>query len=576
MRNNILAMLAVASCCPAFAQQYQVVVTTKDGEKTVFATSDVGSIKFEEAPSYLECDNFVEGVYRLSGTNGLYEVSVATGSVDADGMPTEIGDLQLSLALIGAASEDSYDAILPAGYYRAAAGVTNGPNTWDVQKSTAWIRLGESEDDILQLFLIGGTVDVRHTAPGQYDMRAELSTLDGTQVAVRYQGEMNFIAGASVSNDFTEDQDITFEGAQGRFYGNWFYPFADDVTVQIYTGTFDEWGTQTEGYWLNLDMYQPKVEDPINYKPARLIDGVYTAEWREEVPSYTYIPYTFGRGREIDMWGTVSPTGTYLMYLGADGRRQLAYLTEGTYTVSNNGTHIEFDMVAENGIHLTGSYDGTPDIRNFCDNDFPGIDTADTLTENVDLTFTPTTICADYIMGETIAKGLVQHTLLIIDQDSDKGDYLWLDLFTEGKPLAEGTYTLNNEFKAFTGLTGFIDYGMSPSYSWYGDLGAVEIDPETGELYNTVMAPLGGGTVTVSYPEGIGEGYSKVNLEFNLVSAKGYSITGEWEGYMMTVDPEPAAAATSKMKTRMPRAKRVPGVHGAHKDVISAGRLMKR
>ena len=571
MRKNILAMLAVATCCPVFAQQYQVVVTTKDGEKTVFATSDVGSIKFEEAPRYIECDNFIEGVYRLSGTEGIYELSVATGEVDASGMPVEIGDLQLSLAVVGTQSEDRYAAVLPAGYYRAAAGVNQGPGTWDVQKSTAWMRLGEGADDILQLYLINGTVDVRHTAPGQYDMRAELFTLDGTQVAVRYQGEMQFVAGSTVSDEFTEDQNITFEGAQGRFYGNWFLPFADDLTVQLYTGTFDEWGSQTQGYWLNLDMYQPKVEDPLNYNPARLIDGVYVAEWRDEIKENTYLPFTFGRGGELDMWGTIYPKGTYLTYLGEDGRRNLAYFTEGTYTVSNNGTHIEFDMVADNGIRLTGSYDGTPDIRNYCDNDFPGIGEADTLTEDVDLNFTPTTICADYVMGQPIVKDVIQHSLILIDQSGSKGDYLWLDLFSDGEILEEGTYTLDNDVKPFGGLKGFVDYGINPVYSWYGDLSEVEMDPETGEYYNTVMAPLGGGTVTVSYPQ---NQYTKIHLDFNLKSAKGYSITGSWEGDIDILMADTKANAPAKVKARAPRAKRMPGVHGAHKDIISAGRLM--
>ncbi len=572
MRRNILAMLAVAACCPAFAQQYQVVVTTKDGEKTVFATSDVGSIKFEEAPAYLECDNFVEGIYRLSGTEGLYELSVATGNVDAEGMPIEIGDLQLSLALVGTQSEDSYDAVLPQGYYRAAVGVNNGPNTWDIQKSTAWIRLGEGEDDVLQLYLINGTVDVRYTTPGQYDLRAELFTLDGTSLAVRYQGEMQFIPGSTVSEAFTEDQNVTFEGAQGRFYGNWFLPFADDLTVQLYTGTFDEWGGQTEGYWLNLDMYQPKVEDPLNYNPVRLIDGTYIAEWRDEVRENTYLPYTFGRGGEIDMWGTPYPKGTYLMYLAPNGKRNIAYFTEGSYTVSGNGTHIEFDMVAENGIRLTGSYDGAPNIWNYCDNEFPGIDSADTLTKDVELSFTPTTICADYVMGQTISPDVVQHSLILIDQSGNKGDYLWLDLFSASNTLEAGTYTLNNEVKAFGGLKGFVDYGNGPVYSWYGDLSAIEIDPETGEAYHVVMAPLGGGTVTVSYPQ---DQANKIHLDFDLKSAKGYSIVGSWEGDIDILEID-SYAATAKVKARAPRAKRITGVHGSHKDMVRPGRLMKR
>ena len=39
---------------------------------------------------------------------------------------------------------------------------------------------------------------------------------------------------------FTEDQEVSFTLAQGRYYGNWFCPHADDMLLQFYHGNFNE------------------------------------------------------------------------------------------------------------------------------------------------------------------------------------------------------------------------------------------------------------------------------------------------------------------------------------------------
>lgn len=46
-----MAVCAIASAATMLAQSYQVVVTTNDGERKVFATDDVSDIKFNNAPT---------------------------------------------------------------------------------------------------------------------------------------------------------------------------------------------------------------------------------------------------------------------------------------------------------------------------------------------------------------------------------------------------------------------------------------------------------------------------------------------------------------------------------------------
>ena len=51
---------------------------------------------------------------------------------------------------------------------------------------------------------------------------------------------------------FTEDQEVSFTLAQGRYYGNWFCPHADDMLLQFYHGNFNENEVLTNGYYLQL------------------------------------------------------------------------------------------------------------------------------------------------------------------------------------------------------------------------------------------------------------------------------------------------------------------------------------
>lgn len=544
MRRNIFAALFLAASCSAFAQaEYQVVVTTTDGEQKVFAASDVASVKFENAPHYMDCTEMVSAIYQPASSYGLYTVTFGDCGADADGCPVEVGGIQATLTFVGGLSEDVGHPVLPAGYYRAAAGTSAGHYTWDLQKSVLWLRYGEGEDEVVRYFLVGNDIDVRSTEDGRYDIRADLSAFDGSQVALRYQGELDIIPGSLAGGIFTEDQDIVFEGGQGRYWGNWFMPFADDMSLQFYTGTFDENGIQTEGYWMYMPCYIPKQDNPKEFNPVRLTDGTYIMEWREEVSGSTYLPFTFERGRTIDMWGTEAPAGTYLMHTAADGSHRMAYITGGTFTVSGGGTRFEFDFETENDIRIHGVYDKAPYVSNLCDNDFPGLETVDSLEGDVELDFTPRTFCADYVMGDIIAEGVDMHSLVLMDASGERGDYIWIDLCSPGNRIAAGTYTLNDRFEEFGALKGRVDFGMQPQYSWYGDLGAVEQDPDTGEWYHTKMCPLAGGTVTVAY-----EGDETV-LTFDLKSAGGHSITGVWRGFMIPVLPDDAEPA--KYRSRM-------------------------
>ncbi|MBD5355763.1 MAG: hypothetical protein HDR88_02000 [Bacteroides sp.] len=537
MKRNIITALALGALSLTAAAQYKVVVTTADGQKTEFLTSDVNSIRFEEAPVYTELNYLIGAEYGLSKDFGTYAFTIASSEPDVNGDPAEIGDIQLSLELTAETSADYLDAQLPAGYYRAGT----GNEIWqlNVQKSGMWMRLDEGEDGILLCPFLAGTADVRKDADN-YDIKIELSLLEGGNVALSYYGPIKFLPGVSIKEDFTEDQNITFSGAQERYYANWFYPLCDDVTLELYSGEFNSDNIQIEGYWLNLPMFMPKAEnahDPEHY----LVDGVYTVEPRDEVSLYTNLPFTFQKGGTLDFWGTIHPIGTYITYVDREGRIKNAYITDGTVTVSNNGTKIEIDFVAENGIKIQGVYEGNVYVDNRNDSDTAGVTIEGTIDKDIVFDFNPEgvdMVGLSYPIGDYIKSGIYQFMVMITDYEQEHGDFLMLELSSDEEILPDGTYTINNELAPFCGLKGYLDYGGQTLFSWYGNLDDVD---EFG--YQNIIAPIMGGTVTITTTA---ENTRK--LVFDLVDEDGHKLTGTYEGLFYDL-PSTSPAQQAPIKT---------------------------
>ncbi|MDE5871307.1 MAG: hypothetical protein K2H22_05165, partial [Muribaculaceae bacterium] len=485
MKSRIMAAIAVgAFLMPAIAQNYKVVVTTTDGEKTEFETSDVKDIRFEEAPNYADLECFISGYYTSRGDLGIYTFTLASTESDQWGLPPQVGDAELTLELLSDLSEDYLDVSLPLGYYRAGSGKAAGE--FDIQKSGLTLRLAEGEDGTNMYAIIDGTVDVRKNGDN-YVIKAELSLIGGGDVALAYEGPLAFTPGMMQTEQFTEDQEFSFTGAQGRLYDNWYYPFVSDITLQLYTGEFDADGNQMNGYWLNIDTFMPKlVRTPDG--SLSVADGVYTAEPREVIANYTNIPFTFTKGHTIDFWGTLYPAGSYLNKREKNGRSFRGYIVDGTMTVSGNGSDFVFDFVTDNGKKVKATFNGKVNIVDFYNPDnvpeYPS-----TLTGNVDFKVTKETVALSYSLGDYIKKGLYQFMVMLTEPEMLNGDYLALELSAGSEVLPDGTYTINNALEPFTGIRGETDYGGNILYSWYSDLDSVDEDG-----YQTVICPVMGGT----------------------------------------------------------------------------------
>ncbi len=529
------AVAAGALFVPAIAQNYKVVITTIDGEKTEFETSNVNSIRFENAPDYAPLSCFIDGAYTSKGELGVYAFTLASAEPDQWGLPPQVGDAELSLELVGALSDDYTNAQLPAGFYRAGTGTAAG--VFDIQKSGLTLRLAEGEDGTNMYPLIDGTVDVRKDGD-DYAVKAELVLLQGGTVAFEYNGPITFQPGMMATEEFAEDQEFTFTGAQGRFYDNWYYPFVTDMTLQFFSGDFNADGNQTEGYWLNMDTFMPKyVRTPEG--SLTLADGVYSPEPREKIENYTNIPYTYTKGYTLNFWETYYPAGSYLNKKEKNGRSFRGYIVDGTMTVSGNGTNVVFDLVTDNGKKIKATYNGKINIVDFSEPEKEP-DYSSTLTENVKLKFDESTVAISYVLGDYIKKDLYQVELMVTEPGMEHGDFLMLELSSSEPALVDGVYTFNNALEPFTGIEGTIDYGGQMLFSWYGDL-----DSADEEGYQSIISPIKGGTVTISTLEDGGR-----KLVFDLQDGKGHTITGEYEGVVYDANDFNAKPALKAPKLR--------------------------
>lgn len=542
MKRNMISAIALGALALSASAQYKVVVTTTDGEKKEYETSNVESIRFEEAPVYNVADYLIAAQYTSKGDNGIYYLSFGTTAPDSNGDPVGIGDLQVSLELTGALSENYLDAQLPAGYYRAGSGANHGE--FNVQRSGMWVRIQEGADGVTLAPMIDGTVDVRRDGEN-YELKCEFTLLTGDYVAVSYTGPITFAPGLSENVEFTTDQDIKFEGAQERYFANWFYPFADDVTLELYTGTFDANGSQEEGYWMNLSVYMPKAADAKNPEQY-LADGVYSIEKREKVVDNTYLPYTLQMGGTIDFWGMEYPAGSYITYLDKSGKVMRAFIADGTMTVSEKGTKITLDMVADNGIKITGEYSGNVVIDNRNDSETaPAIE--GTIDKDTVMDFLPGTIGMSYPLGDYIKSGVYQFSVMITESSMEHGDFLMLELSSTEEILPDGTYTINNEFADFSGIKGFINYARQPMFSWFGNLDDVD-----EEGVQNIVAPIMGGTVTISTTAD-----NTRKLVFDLLDEDNHKITGTYEGIFYNL-PAQAPAKAPLLKSASPAAAQAP------------------
>lgn len=501
----------------------------------VAAVSSEGKVAMSDKLNMVTADREFDGesfmlldaVYSDANAAGAGNYSIALGNaeVNENWEPKKVGDMFISLELFNERDSDPINAVLPNGEYKA--GQSASTFTWNPSSSYLCVREDETASGVKYKPFISGVVDVARTG-NTYSIYVDLSLLDGGEkVKVKYEGPIQFIQGATAAGRFEEPQNVTFKGAQGRYFGNWYNPFCDDMTMEFYAGEIQD-GKLVDGYWLQMQAFMNKLEDT-SVRPVPVESGNYRLGYG--IKSTQYLPLTFKKGEQVDFNGMLLDMGTYLKHIDSKtGRTTIGFVVDGNVKISGSGSSysVEFNFVTEEGVELKGTYNGAINLENRCDNSHREV-LESTLKEDYKLNFPADTKAEAHYLGDYLHVGL--DSWLLYFMGDTKGDTIMLEFFTEKNTalqLPEVTYTVGDfkTFKANYIIPGFYPYGGGDlPFSWYGDASSVD-----AQGYSQKLAPLYGGTMKVSK-----DGKTYV-FDMNFKDDKGHAITGQWKGDVSVKD----------------------------------------
>lgn len=507
---------------------YVVFAAVSNGDKKAMDRVEVTTAA-EQVEGAIELNLLLEALYSTNNTagNGNYEIVIG----NTETMEWE-GDAQMLINFYNEPDADPLNAVLPSGTYEA--GSDNAPFTYNPSNTYISIVVGGE----LVTSPVIGTITVDRKGP-EYSILVDgllFTTQDPIKVA--FKGAIQFVESETAEwVRFDTPQEVTFEQSQGRYWGNWFYPFADDLGLELFAGSFNENNTLVKGYYLHLsNLYIPKLAD-YNTANVDIASGTYTVV----VDRYDYVntyamPFTFDRGKVIELYDQTAFQGTYVTYVDKEQNiSKLGLVTGGTITISGSGDNylLEFDLVTEEGISITGSYQGALNLGNYNDNDLNpnwGARPWSTLTSDYTYDWKPETEAYAFLMGDYIKEGLNTWMVMIMATNSTGegyGDYFTTELLVDvadGAEFPTGTFNVGWELNDHTMLPGFMDFGGNLLFTYYGDL---TVDAEG---YSMATAPITSGTVTISKE---GEAY---RFLFDMIDDAGNKVTGEWQGAIAAED----------------------------------------
>lgn len=474
-----------------------------------------------------ELNKLVAAVYRTDNVAvaGNYEVTFGNTTK----MEWEC-DMQVFIDFYNEADSDPINPVLPSGTYEPNADFS----AFSYNPGNSYVDIIVDGGELVSSPIMG-TVTVERTGPTYtITVVGTLMLLDDMEFSARYTGTLQFVqGGTSAFEYFDKDFEVTAKEAQMRYWGGWFYQFADDVGVEMFDGEFDDNGSMTSGYYLHISrVLMPKYAD-YNAEYVPLADGVYEVT---TLPDATYCqPYTIEHGRMEDLLGDKHFVGTYITYVDGDTKR-VALITGGTMTVEHSGESymITADFVAENGVKVKVNYSGELAVGNFNDNDeSEPVRPYTTLTADHTYNFPAESTYTAACYGEYVKKGFDLWFITIMGYNDTYpdgyGDMFTAEFVVESggarDKMPTGTYNIALEVEDRTMFPGFTDFAGNILFTWYGDL-----TPDA-EGYSSQVAPIASGTVTVEETDG-----GNYHFTFDLVDDAGNKITGEWTGGGLAID----------------------------------------
>lgn len=516
--------------------KYTAYALAVNGSKSAEAKVEFTTAKDDTPFEGHELNKLVSAVYRTDNeaVAGNYEVTFGNTT-----KMEWVGDMQVFIDFYNEADSDPINPVLPSGTYEPNADFS----AFSYNPSNSYVDIIVDGGELVSSPIMG-TVTVERTGPTYtITVVGTLMLLDDMEFSARYTGTLQFVqGGTSAFEYFDKDFEVTAKDAQMRYWGGWFYQFADDVGVEMFDGEFDENGSMTRGYYLHISrVLMPKYAD-YNAEYVPLADGVYEVT---TLPDATYCqPYTIEHGRMEDLLGDKHFVGSYVTYVDGDTKK-VALITGGTMTVERSGESytITADFVAENGVKVKVNYTGELVVGNFNDNDqSEPVRPYTTLTGDHTYNFPAESTYTAACYGEYMKKGFDLWFITIMGFNSTYPDG-YGDMFTAEfvvetggarDKMPTGTYNIALEVKDHTMFPGFTDFAGNILFTWYGDL-----TPDA-EGYSSQVAPIASGTVTVEEAED-----GNYHFTFDLVDDAGNKITGEWTGGGQAIDLTANASSLS-------------------------------
>ena len=509
--------------------EYTLYALAINGAKQAIAKETFTTLAVPEKPfEGYELNKMVSAVYRNdnSALAGNYEFMF--------GNTTELGwdgDIQVFIDFYNVEDSDPLNPVLPNGVYEP----NNDFSAFSYDPTSSYVDIVADGEVITSPIL--GTVTVERTGPTYtVTVEGELMLLDNLAFSARYTGSIQFVQGGTSAYEFfDEDITIDMDEAQMRYWGSWFFPFCDEVGVEMFDGTFDENGTLQKGYYLHLSrVFMPKYAD-YNEASVPLAEGHYDVVY-EALSDMYCLPYFFDAGRIQEYFGDKYFTGTYLQYVENGQVKKIGLVTEGSFDVEYDGTNhnISMNFVADNGVKITLTFSGKINSVNYNDNDETMPERPwTTLDGDHEYNFPAETQGYAFCLGEYMKPGFDNWMLMIYASNAQYPDG-YGDMFTteflvetggSRTSFPTGTYNVSLDVADHTMFTGVVSYAGAILFTWYGD-----VTPDF-EGYSTETAPITEGTVAV---EDAGNG--NYHFVFDLVDDAGNKITGEWTGKVTADD----------------------------------------
>lgn len=433
-----------------------------------------------------------------------YYFELASGEVGMAGeitvVPLNPGDYILSLDMWGAISADHTQPLLPEGVYTASNGRKNG--SFDL-KNTIGVFNKEQVGDrfrIENIRFADGTVTVKHTADGGYDILAQLVTEAGEQYVFTYVGSVAMADWSGedehaweIGRDVTvEPVSVTkskFEDAEGDNY----YLRCFDTEI-----TDDGLHCKTPGTKLQICLWVETGAD---------IVGTFGVGERKT-------PGCFSPGERFAM----NAVDTYCERVMPDMSLRYCLITGGTLRIARNADDtytFDADFTTKDGFTVKGRW--TLPVEEFAKRESPQT----TLTE--DVAFDPIQCSEIRYFGDYYETGTSNYSVFLADED----EVIGFDLCApadDGTVFPTGRFTVASTYAAHT---------LIP-----GSIAATNATPSCYVRYNTAtgnavaMAPVVGGTLTVTKS---GEKYTfsyELYDDYNRVDAtlRPHKISGSWTG----------------------------------------------